>query len=83
MKSLTIIKNISHLLSRGSAVAYFIYILAIAFMRAANLQPLSKDDIILLTMFGTIVGILFIAEYSLRVICSALRRQYKISVREA
>ena len=79
MKSLTVIKNIFRLLSRICGIMYFIYIISIAFARAANLNPLTADDITSLSMFGTIVGILFIADYSVRIIYSALKRQYRKS----
>ena len=80
MKNLTVAKNISHILSRACAFVYFIYILSIAFMRAANLAPLTSDDIALISMFGAIVGILFIADYSIRMIRSAFKKQYRRTI---
>lgn len=77
MKYISIIKNLFRLLSKSCGFIYFIYTVSVIFARAANLQPLSADDIITLSMLGAVVGILFITDYSLRIIYSALKRQYR------
>lgn len=77
MKYIAIIKNILRSMSRTCGFMYFIYIISISFARAANLQPFSADDIVTLSLLGAVVGILFIADYSLRTVYSALKRQYR------
>lgn len=75
MKNFIIAKNLSRLISRACGFIYFTYILVIAFMRAANLEALSADDIALISMYGAIVGILFIIDYSIKIVYSAFKRQ--------
>lgn len=77
MNNLITAKNIMRLFSRIASVAAFVYIFAIIFMRAADVQPLSTDDIALFSMLGTTLGILYIINYSFGIICTALKRQYK------
>lgn len=77
MKYISIIKNLFRLLSKSCGFIYFIYIISVILARAANLQPLTADDIVMFSMLGAVVGILFITDYSMKTVYSALKRQYR------
>ncbi len=77
MKNIKIAKNIINLLSRIGAIAYFMYIAIIIFMRAGSLTPISTDDVSYIFMYGTILGILLISNYSIHILYYALKKQQK------
>ena len=77
MKNLNITKNIINLLSRIGSAAYCIYIAVMIFMRAGSLTPISTDDIAYIFMYGTILGILLILNYSIHILYHTLKKQQK------
>lgn len=77
MKNLTITKNLMKLTTKVSASIFVFYIFILFFIRAANLTPMTTEDISSIFMFAIIVGALFMTDHSINIIYNACKKHNK------
>ncbi len=78
MKTVTITKNLFHMITRASAFLYFIYFIAMALIHAANLAPFTIDNIVALAIPGLVLGLMCIIDYTLKIVHRTLKRQRRL-----
>ncbi len=74
MKTLKTSRTLTTVISRLSVYVYLAYIFITFMAKATTLSPFSTDDMIVMLLLGTVVGIFCLASFSLRMLYYMLRK---------